>query len=180
MAQLAGRYPEQFELCMGTLLNKRKKDPRLSYLKSRLPDKDTGLLAENSLNADFYQKALEKSLGFVRYEWESCGYPQKFPEGKNSLHLPFYQTNTSQYCTLYAQYREHNRGRQYLQTECPGYCQMQAFLYPEHLHMTGRYNSLFALDQTGLRALETGSVENAAFRKEEQGVQPDRAVLNLL
>lgn len=180
MAQLVGRYPEQFELCMGTLLNKRKKDPRLSYLKSRLPDKETGLLAENSLNADFYQKALEKNLGFVRYEWESCGYPQRFPEGKNSLHLPFYQTNTSQYCTLYAQYREHNRGRQYLQAECPGYCQMQAFLYPEHLHMTGRYNSLFSLDQTVLRALETGSVENAAFRKEEQGVQPDRAVLNLL
>ena len=180
MAQLVGRYPEQFELCMGTLLNKRKKDPRLSYLKSRLPDKDTGLLAENSLNADFYQKALEKNLGFVRYERESCGYPQRFPEGKNSLHLPFYQTNTSQYCTLYAQYREHNRGRQYLQTECPGYCQMQAFLYPEHLHMTGRYNSLFSLDQRVLRALETGSVENAAFRKEEQGVQPDRAVLNLL
>lgn len=25
IAQLAGRYPEQFELCMGTLLNKRKK-----------------------------------------------------------------------------------------------------------------------------------------------------------
>ena len=43
IAQLVGRYPEQFELCMGTLLNKRKKDPRLSYLKSRLPDKDTGL-----------------------------------------------------------------------------------------------------------------------------------------
>ena len=85
---------------MGTLLNKRKKDPRLSYLKGRLPDKDTGLLAENSLNADFYQKALEKNLGFVRYEWESCGYPQRFPEGKNSLHLPFYQTNTSQYCTF--------------------------------------------------------------------------------
>ena len=31
-----------------------------------------------------------------------------------------------------------------------------------------------------LRALETGSVENAAFRKEEQGVQPDREVLNLI
>ena len=178
-AHLAAQLPV-FSLCLGVLLNKRKKDPRLSYLKSRLPDKDTGLLAENSLNADFYQKALEKSLGFVRYEWESCGYPQKFPEGKNSLHLPFYQTNTSQYCTLYAQYREHNRGRQYLQTECPGYCQMQAFLYPEHLHMTGSYNSLFSLDQTILRALETGSVENAAFRKEEQGVRPDRAVLNLL
>ena len=46
--------------------------------------------------------------------------------------------------------------------------------------MTGRYNSLFALDQTVLQALETGGVENAAFRKEEQRVQPDRAVLNLL
>ena len=57
---------------------------------------------------------------------------------------------------------------------------MQAFLYPEHLHMTGIYNSLFSLDQTVLRALETGSVENAAFGKEEQGVRPDRAVLNLL
>ena len=46
--------------------------------------------------------------------------------------------------------------------------------------MTGRYNSVFSLDQTVLRALETDSVENAAFRKEEQGVRPDRAVLNLL
>lgn len=165
---------------MGTLLNKRKKDPRLSYLESRLPGKDAGLLTENSLNADFYQKALEKSFGFVRYEWESCGYPQRFPKGKNSLHLPFYQTNTSQYCPLYAQCREHNRGRQYLVTECPGYCRTKVFLYPEHLHMTGRYNSLFSLDQTVLRALETGSVGNAAFGEAEQEVQPDRAVLNLL
>ena len=89
IAQLVGRYPEQFELCMGTLLNKRKKDPRLSYLKSRLPDKDTGLLAENSLNADFYQKALEKSLGFVRYEWESCGYPQKSRKEKTACIFRF-------------------------------------------------------------------------------------------
>lgn len=46
--------------------------------------------------------------------------------------------------------------------------------------MTGRYNSLFSLDQTVLRALETDSVENAAFGEAEQEVQPDRAVLNLL
>ena len=44
----------------------------------------------------------------------------------------------------------------------------------------GSYNSLFSLDQTILRALETGSVENAAFGEAEQEVQPDRAVLNLL
>ncbi len=46
--------------------------------------------------------------------------------------------------------------------------------------MTGRYNSLFSLDQTVLLALETGSVENAVFGEAEQEVQPDRAVLNLL
>ena len=46
--------------------------------------------------------------------------------------------------------------------------------------MTGRDNSLFSLDQTVLRALETGSVGNAAFGEAEQEVQPDRAVLNLL
>lgn len=203
-ALIVSRYPEQFELCMGTLLNKRKKDPRLSYLKARLPDKDIGLLAKNSLNAAFYRETLYKSFGFVRWEWESCGYPQRFPEGKNSLHLPFYQTNTSQYCTLFAQCREHNRGRQYLQTECPGYCRTKTFLYPEHLHMVGRYNSLFALDQTALRMAETGGAGNAAFDGAapsqgntvyvsaepgadnaslsgiEYATQPDRAVLNLL
>jgi len=107
--------------------------------------------------------------------------PQRFPEGKNSLHLPFYQTNTSQYCTLYAQYREHNRGRQHLQTECPGYCQMQAFFIPGASAYDRKIQFVvFRWIRGFLRALETGSVENAAFRKEEQGVQPDRAVLNLL
>ena len=59
-------------------------------------------LGENNLQAGFYRRFLKDTYGINRYEWESCGYPQVFPQGKNSLHLPYYQTNTSQYCPLYA------------------------------------------------------------------------------
>lgn len=38
--------------------------------------------SENSLNADFYRDFLREKCGFQRFEWESCGYPQRFPEGK--------------------------------------------------------------------------------------------------
>ena len=38
-----------------------------------------------------------------------------------------------------------NRGAQEQVTDCPRYCERQAFLYPKHLQMMGRYNSLFAL-----------------------------------
>lgn len=34
--------------------------------------------------------------------------------------------------------------------------------------MTGRYNSLFSLDQTVLRALETGSVETQRLGKQNR------------
>ncbi len=34
------------------------------------------------------------------------------PEGKNSMHLPFYQTNTSQYCPLYAACTKGSRSAQ--------------------------------------------------------------------
>ena len=71
---------------------------------------ETGYFRENSLNAEFYRTYLRDTFGIRRYEWESCGYRQEFPEGKNSIHVPFYQTNTSQYCTLYAACKNGERG----------------------------------------------------------------------
>ena len=53
------------------------------------------LLQENNLNAEFYREYLEEEFGIHRFEWESCGYEQKFPEPaagrkmENHLHLPF-------------------------------------------------------------------------------------------
>ena len=137
-------------LVLGILLNKRRKDPRLYYKFETMTQigavAGSKFLEENSLNADFYREYLEKEYGITRYEWESCGYDMKLPTGKNSLHLPFYQTNTSQYCTLYAKCTTGERGKQMLVKQCSGFCKDYAFLYPDHLKMVGRYNSLFALD----------------------------------
>ena len=125
-----------------------------------------------SFNADFYQEFLRESFGIERAEWESCGYMQDIPAGKNSLHFPFYQTNTSQYCPLYAVQKEGDRGRQRLVYKCPQYCKNAAFLYPKHLNMIGRYNSLFALDRDFL--------EDSEQLKRYTDSNIDRLVLNLL
>ena len=146
MAEIVKNQTENLVPCLGTLLNKRKKDPRISY---KIGDKK--LFEKNNLNADFYRNFLRDNYRISRFEWETCGYMQQFPAGKNSLHLPFYQTNTSQYCPLRAVCINGDRGRQKLAKKCPEYCKEYAFLYPEHLHMTGRYNSLFGLDMDVLK-----------------------------
>ena len=128
--------------CLGILLNKRKKDPRFPYKKG-----DKSLYSQNNLNADFYRKYQQSEFGIQRYEWESCGYEQEFPQGKNSLHLPYYQTNTSQYCPLYAICTTGNRGIQHLVKECPHYCSIYRLSYSKHLNITGRFNSLFGIDK---------------------------------
>ena len=165
-AHLAAHFPV-FSICLGILLNKRKKDPRMAY---KLGDRT--LFEKNSVHAAFYRKYLKAEFQIERYEWESCGdtSTSKFLEGKNSLRLPFYQTNTSQYCPLYAACTEGSRGAQVPIRECPKFCERQAFLYPEHLRMVGRYNSLFGVDLTVLK--RTGAM------LELRGV--DRVVVNLL
>ena len=135
--------------CLGILLNKRKKDPRFPYKKG-----DKSLYSQNNLNADFYCEYLQSEFGIQRYEWESCGYEQEFPQGKNSLHLPYYQTNTSQYCPLHAICTTGNRGTQHLVKECPHYCSTYRLSYPTHLNMAGRFNSLFGIDKELLDHLE--------------------------
>ena len=128
--------------CLGILLNKRKKDPRFLYKKG-----DKSLYSQNNLNADFYCEYLQREFGIQRYEWESCGYEQEFPQGKNSLHLPYYQTNTSQYCPVHAICTTGNRGTQHLIKECLHYCSTYTLTYPKNLNMTGRFNSLFGIDK---------------------------------
>ena len=47
-----------------------------------------------------------------------------------------------------------NRGRQKLVMGCPMYCKDYIFSYPKHLKMVGRYNSIFAFDDTLLKDFE--------------------------
>lgn len=103
LSLLSGRE-DRFTLVMGVLLNKRRKDPRMKYmLKSWKNEQQVEL---NAVNSAFFQNFLENEYNICRYEFESCGYKQKLPRGRHSLHIPFYQTNTSQYCVLYARCRE--------------------------------------------------------------------------
>ena len=152
---------------LGTLLNKRKKDPRMKYKSG-----DTALFQQNSVNAGFYREFLAEELDIHRYEWESWGYPQEYPPGRNSIHLPFYQTNTSQYCPLYALCTTGDRGIQQLAKPCPEFCEKYALLYPEHLHMAGMYNSLFGVDKTLLEKPEMWK------EMKSREVCPDRIVIN--
>lgn len=135
---------DYFEISLGNLLNKRKKDPRYIYKKGYIDNKN--LMAKNNLNNSIVNKFFNCN-NINRYEYESCGYIMEIPEGSHSLHIPFYQTNTSQFCPLYARCTTGNRGNQKLIKECPKYCRDYVFLYPKHLMMVGRYNSLFAFDK---------------------------------
>lgn len=148
MLKLIEDKKDYFDLVLGVLLNKRKKDPRYIYKNGYIENKE--LMAKNSLN----NLNINKFLGdyeIKRYEYESCGYRISIAEGCHSLHLPFYQTNTSQYCPLYAMCTNLDRGMQQLVKDCPKYCKDYVFAYPKHLKMVGRYNSLFAFDDTILK-----------------------------
>lgn len=64
---------------LGTLLNKRKKDPRMKYKSG-----DTLLFQQNSLNAGFYRDFLAENFISIDTEWESCGIHRSFRREKQS------------------------------------------------------------------------------------------------
>lgn len=129
------------KLILGPRLNRRRKDPRMPYK----PGLETPLLAENSLNSPGWIEFL-KSLGIERLEYESCSLPTTVPEKiPCSLHLPFYQTNTSLFCPLRALCLHGDRGYQTDADCCTQLCEANVLLYPKHLNMIGRFNSLLAL-----------------------------------
>jgi len=137
------------QLVLGTQLNRRRKDPRMAY-KLGTEGRES-LLARNNLNDPGWFAFLH-SLGIERFEFESCGLAMEIPEGSHSLHFPFYQTNTSLWCPLRALCLHGDRGMQADAQQCPHFCENNALLYPAHLKMLGRWNSLLALDE-GISAL---------------------------
>jgi hypothetical protein len=165
MLTLLQHKTDYLKLSLGVLLNKRKKDPRYIYVQNK------EVLAENSLNSSIFNKFL-KDFKIERYEYENCGYKISIAEGSHSLHMPFYVTNTSQYCPLYATCTTMDRGNQKLVMDCPKYCRDYAFLYPKHLKMVGKYNSLFAFDDSLLK--NPKELENYV----NSGI--DRIVLNFM
>lgn len=153
LSMIRARNDGCFELTLGVLLQKHRKDVRMQYKQGF--QKYEKMLGEAAIQADFYRDYLREEFGVTRISYEACSYPVSIAPGKASLHLPFYQMNTSQHCTLYARCHNGNRSRQSAVKSCPGYCRNQVFLYPEMLHMAGRYNSLFGYDE---KILEDGKI----------------------
>ncbi|MBA2213311.1 hypothetical protein [Sellimonas intestinalis] len=153
---------------LGVLLNKRKKDPR-TYRKIGL-EKYNSYLEENNLNAEHFCDFLKKN-GIERIEYESHGVANRYAILKASISFPYYQTNTSQYCPLYAQCVNLNRNYQKLVTQCPKYCRKFAMMFPKNVKAIGRYNSIFGIDNELLR--------NEGFLKELKNSPVDRLVLNI-
>ena len=127
----------------GTLLNRFRRDTRMKW-KAAYGEKGH-LLSENALNDPAFLSFLS-SLGVRRFEY-AAGTKMSLPEGKKSLHFPFYPTNVSAYCPLKAYIESGSRGMQAESTSCPAYCENNAFLYPEPLRMIHRMRGILAAEQ---------------------------------
>lgn len=115
----------------GVLLNKARRDPRMKYI--------TDIKAEINVRT----VATDRNIA-VR-----------------ELYYPLYQTNTGTFCPLYAAVHNGERGNQERVLDCGKICEHSCFVYPEHLRMIGKYNSIFGVYTEGL------------------GMDADRVVINL-
>ena len=145
MLNRAQAFKNRLLMLLGPQLNRRRKDPRMQW-KNGFPGRGD-LLSRNALNDILYLNFL-KDMGICRFEYESCNMHTALPDAACSLHLPFYQTNTSLWCPLRAICTDGERGRQAPTNSCPHWCEHNALLFPNHLRMLGRWNSLLALDCT--------------------------------
>ena len=151
---------------LGTLLNKRKKDPRMKYKSG-----DTLLFQQNSLNAGFYRDFLAEEISYPQIRMGVLRISTGVSAGKKQSAFAFLSDKhfavLSIVCFVY-----HRRSRYTaLADHCPKFCEKYALLYPEHLHMAGRYNSLFGVDKT--------LPESTEMWKNIKGTKPDRIVVNI-
>lgn len=129
------------DISIGILINKYRKDPRMNYKNGLKSTTDI----KNHWSNEEYREFMENN-NVTSCEYESNPIKYTF-NMKTSITIPFYQTNTSQYCPLYAYVVNGDRGKQKLINKCKMYCNYKVFLYPTHLKMVGRYNSLFAFSE---------------------------------
>lgn len=144
MLEILSGHPK-FQPILGRLLNRRKKDPRLKWLRGFSSDYED--FKENNLNCDHFLNFLNGS-GISRFEFETGMSYLKIPVGRHSLHFPFYQINSSAFCVLYAHCNL--KKPDLVHPSCPNYCSEFYFQYPKHLNIIGKGNSIFGFDNSVL------------------------------
>ena len=105
-------------------------------------------------SADFTQNAFISSrreimeeCSITRCEFEATQFFNEIPNGKHTLHFPFYQTNTASNCLIYANCKNKSVIKQEYPEHCPHYCSEFYFSFPKHLDVIGKNNSLFVFDK---------------------------------
>jgi len=139
---LKKNYPE-FQLLWGRLINKKLKDPKLKWKWGKELFKDK--LAENSINTEYFWSLLQR-WDVKRFEFDAFNKRPHGFEGQLSFHWPYYQTNTSLYCPLNAECKTYNPTKQKTVASCPQYCNDFIYLYPDHLKLFGKGNSVFGFN----------------------------------
>lgn len=143
--ELLQGHRDALEPVLGPLLNKLRRDPRMQWKAGSAVH--NALLAQSNFNDPHFLTFL-RGFGIRRLEYECCDRAIDVPEGHHSLHLPFYHTNTSAWCTLRALCERGDRGMQGPAAHCPHWCARNAQLYPKQLNLIGRGNALLALDRS--------------------------------
>lgn len=80
-------------------------------------------------------------------------------DGTNLVWAPFYQTNTGAFCPYHSLVKTGSRGSNDRVTACDRICESGGILYPTHLKMLGRGNTLMGFQGT---VLERGEAYRAA------------------
>ncbi len=142
MPEILKKY-SNLQPVLGRLLNRRKKDPRLKWWWGY--DKCDCNFDENILNTDHFIEFLDK-LGISRFEFEDNPVKSRIPEGRHSLHFPFYQINTASFCLLYAHCNL--KKPDLVVSGCPNYCNEFYLQYPFHLDMIGKGNTIFGFNKS--------------------------------
>lgn len=156
--QRAGLF-SSFSISEGPLLCKRKRDPRMKYLStSRYGHSQaaSGLVTHVPVASGLAASDLAASDPIPPGLTASDPIPSGL--AGNTWYLPWYQMNTGTFCPLHALVTKGDRGKAERIQSCSCFCQNHYLIYPSHLQMMGRYNSLFGAD---LDSIAVGNPEKA-------------------
>ncbi|MCQ2499621.1 MAG: hypothetical protein MJ133_11650 [Lachnospiraceae bacterium] len=136
-----GEVPRNFfELTSGILLNKRKKDPRIDWLSAGQGIKHSNY--ENFTNDEAVAQYLRDVFDISRISCDVSSYPVKMSILPTVMHMPLYQTNTSD-CMIKSIVEGCGRGDKVDTMNCPGYCMEHRICFSTNIPLIGRWNTIF-------------------------------------
>lgn len=146
---------------LGVLLNRRQKDPRFSYRWGAGAYRE--IYRKNAIAANHVELFERFYEQFETIEYENNEIGNCYGNFKNTLHFPLYQTNTSRYCPMNADFVNHESDRQSHVKACAQYCDDYCYQYADEMPLVGIGNSNFGIC-TELAEAETGLREGKIHR----------------